>query len=507
MNSSNLVRTRLALVVAAICGCAAVVIRGGDDDSLVDIPESLAEEHGGERHSEIDQRLAAEKMQDDIHEKLPSYLVDDEKKLESATNPIIKNTQTHYLFMIIFLVALHIYVYQRDSPAPIIACVYVLYLCLHTSSSTMQVKVGKNSTNSRETASAIVFASLLIKVTVSSALVGYESLRDQLSGSAVLQNFNNAKVILVPACLYTTSDLVLVYAQQNTSMTEVQNFSRSVSLPLTCFVWFVVFRVGIGFQKLFGLAIIMIGASMFSFSQTEHMGPDSSPPFTPPVWTGLTEIPALWVIRCFLLFQAVVATFAGVSNEYFLLKCGASVNVLNTTMYICGMCFVVCQSRVMGNALPMAAMGRFGHMEWLLAALHATTGIVTSYFLKYLGSIWKQVAFSVMMVMFFTVDIFILNNQYKWRAVLGLLIGTVGTGIYIVGGISTDRGMAKEEESPKDAKTPSEAAIDKAQAPLSKERALRESAQLSEDIMAAQAAKEATDLRARKQEEGLKLES
>jgi len=496
MNSSNLVRTRLALVVAAICGCAAVVIRGGDDD----LPESLAEEHGGERHSEIDQRLA-----DDIHEKLPSYLGDQEK-LQSATNPIIKNTQTHYLFMIIFLVCLHIYVYQRDSPAPIIACVYILYLCLHTSSSTMQVRVGASTKNSRETASAIVFASLLIKVTVSSGMVCFESLRDKMSGGAVLQKFNNAKVILVPACLYTTSDLVLVYAQQNTSMTEVQNFSRSVSLPLTCFVWFVVFRVGIGLQKVFGLAVIMIGALMFSFAQQEHMGPESSPPFNPPAWTGLAEVPALWVIRCLLLFQAVVATFAGVSNEYFLLKCGASVNVLNTTMYICGMCFVVCQSRVMGNALPMAAMGQFGHMEWLLAALHATTGIVTSYFLKYLGSIWKQVAFSVMMVMFFTVDIFFLNNQYKWRAVLGLLIGTVGTGLYIVGGISTDRGMEKEEESPKDGKTPSEAVIDKAQAPLSKERALRDSARLSEDIMAAQAAKEATELRARaKQQEGVKL--
>jgi hypothetical protein len=476
----ELMRLEWLVVAVAICGCAAIIVEESDDAMVRDLAETNPSEADDMKHDlEEALRLADElnggaTASDDpraanSHSKATAHLSatgnhvagisgQKAKKTPSAEDDILKNSQLHYVAMIAGLVLLHIYVYQRDSPPMIVACVYVLYLCLHTTSSTMQVRVGATQTsaeNSRETAQAIVFASLLIKVLVSFALVCYEALRDQMSVPTVLSRFYDARVILIPACLYTTSDLVLVYAQQNTSMTEVQNFSRSVSLPLTCIIWFLVFRVSIGAQKLVGLAIIMLGAGLFSNAQTQNMGPKSSPSYMAPEWTGLGEIPALWVIRSLLMFQAVVATMAGISNEYFLLKCNASVNTLNTTMYLTGMCFVVCNSHVMGNRLPTAAMARFTQMEWMLAACYATTGIVTSYFLKYLGSIWKQVAWSVMMVMFFSVDIFFLNNTYPWLAVLGLLISTFGTGIYILAGISSDRGVeAKKEEEKEPVKAP-----------------------------------------------------
>jgi hypothetical protein len=351
----------------------------------------------------------------------------------------------HAIIMIVGLAWLHFFVYRRDSVGPGIALVYVVYISLHTASSTTQVLVGKVAKDPVGTAQAIVFAALLVKLSVSSVLVGIECAQQDIGFKKLAELMKSALIcIFLPSMLYTSSDLLLVFCQQNMSMTEVQIISK-IAIPITVVFWYVIFRVGIGYQKMFGLIIIMCGTGLYAYAQQQSKASSAAPRPAP----GMEGIPSVWVFRLFMLCQAVLATLGGVSNEYMLLKCEATTNMLNTAMYTEGMIFVICQALALGNPIPYMAMINFTRLEWTLACFLSMTGICTSHFLKHLGSIWKQVAYGVMLVAFFAVDTLYLGHTYGTNVIMGVLVVAVGICFYVIAGVSEDsrlQSVLSEEE-------------------------------------------------------------
>jgi hypothetical protein len=366
----------------------------------------------------------------------------------------------HYPILIVALIWLHVYVYRRDNPKATMAIVYVIYISLHSASSTLQILVGKAEKDMVATAQAVVFAALLIKLTISLVLVCAESVRDHMAGEFSWKRFSELFVVclfsvFVPSMLYTSSDLLLLYCQSHMTMTEVQVIAK-IAIPITAVVWYVIFKISIGKQKICGLLVLMLGTGIYAVAQQSQMKGSKGTPELP-AFLHLGNLPPVWIFRLFMLCQAIMAVFGGVTNEYFLLKCGASTNMMNSAMYIEGLLFVMAQTYAMGKPFPVAKMITFTPLQWTLATTYAAMGICTSYFLRYLGSIWKQVAYGVMMLTFFSIDNLFFKHVYSDMAVFGVIVVTVGIGIYIIAGIEEDNrekainGVA--EEPPKEAAT------------------------------------------------------
>jgi drug/metabolite transporter (DMT)-like permease len=416
------------VVLVSLCLTLSVAVHVGD-------------EHGAAKALEATAQLPG----------IPDYNGGAPRQVQMAGNVAAQETSAnipwHYPLFIAMLLWIHIYVYNRDNPAPIVAVIYLLYLTLHTLSAAMQVVVGRESKSPVSMAQAVIFAALSVKLAISGSLTTMECMRDGTSFPESVRLFKAALItIFVPSMLYTSGDLVLVFCQQNMSMTEVQIIQK-VGIPITAVVWYCIFRITISPQKVIGITVLMIGTCIYAYGQQKHLGQATAEPPAPPGPLG--ALPVVWVFRLFMLAQAMLSTCGGVANEYCLLKTEASVNMMNTAMYTEGIIFVILQSKVMGSPLPVVAMLEFGVMEWGLVSIYAFMGICTSFVLKYLGSVWKQVGYGVMLVLFFAVDNFFLGSTYEQTAIFGVLVCTIGVCMYVYAGIQADtraEQIGKEQE-------------------------------------------------------------
>eukprot|EP00929_Paragymnodinium_shiwhaense_P075023 TRINITY_DN38368_c0_g1_i1.p1 TRINITY_DN38368_c0_g1~~TRINITY_DN38368_c0_g1_i1.p1 ORF type:complete len:502 (+),score=71.73 TRINITY_DN38368_c0_g1_i1:154-1659(+) len=357
----------------------------------------------------------------------------------TTVDTILRHCPWHYPLMCLVLITLHAHVYSRDKPSLSVALAYVVYVCIHTTSSCLQVLAGADSQNSMVTAQAIVFAALVVKLSLSSVFLAGETYTAGTSAADFRTLMVDAfRCTSVPSALYTTSDVLLVYCQQNMSLTEVQVIAK-LGIPITAFIWVVIFRSPISIQKMMGLLVIMVGTSLYAVG--EHNDVVTSPAQGPNLawWSlGPLNVPHEWIFRFLLIGQVLLSTCGGVSNEYYLLRCPASVNMQNCGMYVVGLLLVCLYSRASGSPLPVRALGSFHPVHWALALMLGSTGIVTSHFLKHLGSIWKQVAYGAMLVLFFALDNVAFHKSYPSLAILGVMIVCMGNCICVLDGQKED---------------------------------------------------------------------
>jgi len=347
----------------------------------------------------------------------------------------------YYLPFILSLTWMHGYVYLRDRPSLVVAGVYVLYIGLHTIASSMQVLVGMSPTNTNRIASAqaVVFMSLVLKLAISAVQVLVEIRKEELPAGHLLENLKDSfRCSMLPSAFYTTSDVLLVYCQQSMGMTEMQILQK-IGIPITAFVWWRIFRVTIGLRKILGLVIIMSGTILYAYGQSSSSQSQTSADVSGKSGSGATLNMAVWFHRSILLLQVLCGTCGGVSNEYFLLRCSASVSMQNCAMYAQGLLLVMVSSLCFGNGIPARYALEFSGIQWGCVLALALTGICTSHFLRHLGSIWKQVAFGAMLVMFFTVDNVVFGKTYANLAVGGVVIVLCGNCLAVLDGVQDSR--------------------------------------------------------------------
>eukprot|EP00928_Gymnodinium_smaydae_P039529 TRINITY_DN26989_c0_g1_i1.p1 TRINITY_DN26989_c0_g1~~TRINITY_DN26989_c0_g1_i1.p1 ORF type:complete len:401 (-),score=51.11 TRINITY_DN26989_c0_g1_i1:115-1263(-) len=356
-------------------------------------------------------------------------------------------TSLFILVMLLCLAQIHVVAYARDRPSVLIAGLYVAYVSLHCATSFVIAKLGKSSHSAHTESDAveIVFVALVAKLLIAALMFSAEDVRKEESRlSSRFQELRSARwtmmCMAIPAFLYTVSDVLVVSCQEVLSLTEVQVVSKA-NVIFTSIMWTFLFRSPISSWKWIGLILIVLGGSIFFGGE---------PLFRYMQWSVAesrddTQKSAVvfGAYHALLIGQVCICCAAGLSCEYLLREKSGSVNLQNIAQYSWALLFL-CVTKA-----PKVSLGQLSHQALLAVALFTAVGIVTSYLLKHLGSVWKQAAYGNMVFLYFFIDYMFCGAKPTIYHLCGMFIVFMGTAAFVLDGWKPLGASADANKQPK----------------------------------------------------------
>ena len=207
----------------------------------------------------------------------------------------------------------------------------------------------------------------------------------------------------------------------------------SLRLPIMAVLWSVVFSKRLSALNVTALALILAAVLAAHFGKSQEQRSFSAA-------DSGEQSENSWFLRVLTVVAALASSFAAVSNEFLLRKAEGSANLQNAAMYTWGMAALFVVKGWSGTvALPET------RHEYAAATTLALLGVVTAYFLKYLGCIWREAAGGVMLLADVVIDS--LNGaDVNYTTCSSYTLAFVGISIFVI--IAPGESLPKNESAP-----------------------------------------------------------
>jgi len=284
--------------------------------------------------------------------------------------------------MFVSLLWMHFQAVQHDMLQLTTFCLYGCYVGLYV----LIQYILKNaaSVDPDFMASSALATVLLVKLFASCSMFFSEYVNDDMGFSPYwIEDIFASRSTLAkcagPAILFAMADLIFLSGQLQTPLAEVQVLYAG-SLPLVAYFTMVLFGRPVPKGRQVGLGLILCGILLIELQR----GAEAL--FNPVRSVALSYT----LVTVQLLFGAACSSFATVMNEYNQKSSSGSTNMQSATMHFMGL-MTLCSMSMFSTKVGLRLNQPRDTNEAAVIILYAAWGIVTTYFLKTVGSIWHDV--------------------------------------------------------------------------------------------------------------------